>query len=91
MASDLKLTSIQYSISLAVFFVSYVVFEVPFNLILSRSRPSILLPFMMILWGVVTCSMALIRSYRQLVVLRLMVGMLEASFAPGILHLFSSW
>jgi MFS family permease len=91
MADDLKLTSNQYSICLVVFFVSYVIFEVPSNLILSRSRPSIFLPVIMILWGTVTCCMAAIHDYKHLVALRFIVGILEAGFAPGILLIISSW
>ncbi|KAL8783250.1 MAG: hypothetical protein Q9213_004762 [Squamulea squamosa] len=91
MQDDLHLSSGQYSISLIVFFVSYVIFEVPSNLILSRSRPSIFLPTIMILWGTVTCCMAVVQSYRQLVALRFVLGILEAGFAPGVLLILSSW
>jgi MFS family permease len=91
MATDLKLSSNQYSVSLVVFFISYVVFEVPSNIILSRSRPSIFLPLIMISWGTVTCCMSLIHDYKQLVALRFIVGILEAGFAPGILLIISSW
>lgn len=88
---DLKLTSNQYSITLVVFFVTYVVFEVPSNMILSRTKPSIYLPVIMTLWGAVTCCMAIAKSYHGLVALRLVVGVLEAGFAPGILLILSSW
>lgn len=47
---DLDLTSSQYSLVLIVFFITYVIFEVPSNLILSKSRPSVFLPLLMILW-----------------------------------------
>ena len=42
MEEDLALTSTQYSVCLLLFFVSYVIFEVPSNMILTRVRPSIL-------------------------------------------------
>ncbi|KAI4199811.1 MAG: hypothetical protein LQ350_004341 [Teloschistes chrysophthalmus] len=91
MQADLHLSSGQYSVSLIVFFISYVLFEIPSNLILSKSRPSIFLPTIMILWGIVTCCMAAVKSYRQLVALRFVVGVLEAGFAPGVLLILSSW
>ena len=47
MEEDLNLDSARYSIVLVVFFVSYVVFEVPSNMILSRTRPSLYLPGML--------------------------------------------
>ncbi|KAJ6020471.1 hypothetical protein N7540_005975 [Penicillium herquei] len=91
MDTDLNLTSNQYSVALVVYFVGYVVFEVPSNLILGRTRPSIFLPSIMILWGVLTCLMSVIKSYAHLVILRILVGSVEAGFAPGVLLVLSSW
>ncbi|PIB01301.1 putative tartrate transporter [Cercospora beticola] len=90
MTDDLGMDSNQYSIAL-VFFVTYVIFEVPSNLILSKTKPSIFLPAIMLLWGVATCCMALIDTYEHLVALRVLIGVLEAGFSPGILLLLSSW
>lgn len=45
----------------------------------------------MLLWGVATCCMALIDTYEHLVALRVLIGVLEAGFSPGILLLLSSW
>ncbi|KAJ5572410.1 hypothetical protein N7450_009394 [Penicillium hetheringtonii] len=112
METDLSLTSNEYSIALVVFFVGYVVFEVPSkyeplkclpdilradlfhplrSLVLGRTRPSIFLPGIMILWGTMTCLMAVVKSYKYLIVLRVLIGCVEAGFAPGILLLLSSW
>jgi len=91
MTDDLHMTSGQYSLSLVVFFISYVIFEIPSNLILSRTRPSIFLPVIMILWGTATCCMAAVSNYKHLIALRFIVGILEAGFAPGILLILSSW
>ncbi|KJK66808.1 Major Facilitator Superfamily protein [Aspergillus parasiticus SU-1] len=91
MEVDLNLSSNQYSIALVVFFVGYVVFEVPSNLVLGRSRPSIFLPSIMILWGALTCVMAVVKSFTHLVVLRVILGCVEAGFAPGVLLVLSSW
>lgn len=44
MGDELKMTSNDYSISLLVFFISYVLFETPSNMILTRVRPSIYMP-----------------------------------------------
>ncbi|VTT82059.1 unnamed protein product [Fusarium fujikuroi] len=107
MADDLKLTSSQYSIILVVFFgkvlarhsrtnqltlsVGYVIFEPPSNMILVRTRPSLYLPAIMIIWGVLTCIMSVVQSYHHLIILRVFVGVMESGFAPGILLIFSSW
>ncbi|KAF1966538.1 MFS general substrate transporter [Bimuria novae-zelandiae CBS 107.79] len=91
MQADLSLTSSQYSICLVVFFVTYVVFEVPSNMLIVRIRPSIYLPAIMTVWGALTCCMAAIKDYHHLIVLRIFVGMFEAGFGPGMLLLMSSW
>ncbi|KAJ5459529.1 uncharacterized protein N7458_001081 [Penicillium daleae] len=91
MQTDLNLTSNQYSVALVVFFVGYVVFEVPSNLVLGRTRPSIFLPSIMVVWGTLTCLMAVIKDFKHLVVLRVLIGCVEAGFAPGVLLVLSSW
>lgn len=50
MTDDLNMNSDQYSIALVVFFITYVTFEVPSNMILAKTRPSIFLPTIMFLW-----------------------------------------
>ncbi|KAL4747041.1 hypothetical protein BDW72DRAFT_197099 [Aspergillus terricola var. indicus] len=91
MSDDLGLTSSQYSIVLVVFFIGYVVFEPPSNMILVRSRPSLYLPAIMCLWGILTCIMSVVQHYHHLIVLRVFIGIVEAGFAPGILLIIASW
>ncbi|KAI5917295.1 major facilitator superfamily domain-containing protein [Camillea tinctor] len=91
MEEDLQLDSNRYSISLIVFFIGYVLCEVPSNMILARTKPSIFLSTIMSLWGIVTIAMAWVPNYQALVGLRVVVGILEAGFAPGMLLLLSSW
>lgn len=45
----------------------------------------------MILWGALTCVMAVISDFTHLVVLRVILGCVEAGFAPGVILLLSSW
>ncbi|ATY66315.1 vitamin H [Cordyceps militaris] len=91
MDKDLNLDSNKYSIALTAFFVSYVVFEVPSNMILTRTRPSRYLATIMFLWGAVTIGMAFTPSYGALVAFRFVMGLLESGFAPGMLMILSSW
>lgn len=91
MDHDLKLSSNQYSIALVVFFVTYVAFEPPSNMLLVRLKPSIYLPVIMIIWGSLTCVMAVIQNFNQLVALRVLVGLFESGFSPGIILIISSW
>lgn len=91
MADDLSLSSNDYSLALVIFFISYIIFEVPSNLLLSRLRPSIYIPSIMIAWGVVTCCMSLVRTAESLMAVRFILGIPEAGFAPGIMFMLSSW
>ncbi|PBK59974.1 MFS general substrate transporter [Armillaria solidipes] len=91
MEEALSLTSNQYSIILLVFFISYVIFEVPANMFLTRVRPSYYLSGLCFIWGAVAASMAAASSYRQLAGVRFCLGVVEAGFAPGIAFYLSSW
>lgn len=91
LSEDLKMSSQDYNWALSVFFFGYVLFEVPSNMILSRSKPSIFLPTIMLLWGALCCVMAAVRNFAGLCALRFVLGCVEAGFAPGVLFLMSSW
>lgn len=91
MNDDLHLSSTDYSMALVIFFISYVIFEIPSNMILAKTRPSMYIPGIMLLWGVVTCSMASAKDYSHLLAIRFLLGVLEAGFAPGIMLILSCW
>lgn len=60
-------------------------------MILVRTRPSLYLPAIMAIWGALTCVMSVVKTYHHLIVLRIIVGVMEAGFAPGVLLIISSW
>lgn len=60
-------------------------------MVLARSRPSIFLPAIMFIWGCVTIGMAFVQDYKGLIAFRVVIGCIEAGFAPGVLLLLSSW
>ncbi|THH19142.1 hypothetical protein EW146_g1970 [Bondarzewia mesenterica] len=91
MQEDLGVTSNQYSVILLLFFVSYVIFEIPFNMLLTRVRPSLFLSGICLVWGGVAASMAAARSWQQLSAIRFVLGFVEAGFAPGVAFYLSSW
>ncbi|KAJ0120925.1 vitamin h [Diaporthe amygdali] len=88
---DFKLTSTQYSIIVLVFFTSYIVCEVPSNMILGRVRPSVYLPTLAILWGVAAACQGACQNWHQIVGLRFLIGFFESGFAPGCAFYLSSW
>lgn len=53
-----------------IFFVSYVAFEVPSNLVLKKLRPSIYIPTTMVIWAIFQIFLGLVTNYGQLLALR---------------------
>ncbi|KAG9768457.1 MFS general substrate transporter, partial [Aureobasidium melanogenum] len=88
---DLHMSGVDYNIALFMFFVPYILLEVPSNMILKRIRPSIFLPCIMILWGILTICQGLTKSFAGLVICRVIIGALEAGFFPGCLYLLSMY
>ncbi|KAK9357753.1 major facilitator superfamily domain-containing protein [Lipomyces starkeyi] len=91
LADDFKLSSNQYSVILLVFFISYVLFEIPSNMVLARVRPSLYLCGLAICWGAVAASMGATKNWQQLAGVRFVLGFVESGFAPGIAFYLSSW
>ena len=81
---SLKLSSAQYNACLSVFFATYVIFEIPSNLVLKRLRPSRWIPMIMIAWGIVMTLMGLVNSYGSLLACRLLLGAAESGLFPGL-------
>jgi len=75
----------------AVFFVSYVAFEVPSNLVLKRLRPSIYIPGTMVAWALFQIFMGLVKNYGQLLALRFCLGIFEAGLFPGLNFYLNGW
>jgi len=83
LTQSLNLTSAQYDACLSVFFATYVVFEIPSNLVLKKLRPSRWIPMIMIVWGIVMTLMGLVHSYGGLLACRLALGTAESGLFPG--------
>ncbi|ETI22443.1 hypothetical protein G647_06518 [Cladophialophora carrionii CBS 160.54] len=86
---DLNMHGQDYNIALFTFFVFYILLEVPSNLLLKRIRPSIFIPSIMLIWGVITVCQGVTQSFAGLVVCRIIIGAAEAGFFPGCLYLIS--
>jgi MFS family permease len=74
---DFGLTSSQYSIIVLLFFVSYLIFEVPANMILTRVRPSVFLPGLGLVWGTFAALMGATQNWHQLAGMRFLLGVAE--------------
>ncbi|KDQ18925.1 hypothetical protein BOTBODRAFT_28407 [Botryobasidium botryosum FD-172 SS1] len=91
-AADLHLAvSNRYSVLTLLFFVSYILVELPSNLFIRRFGPRKWLGVTAVLWGVVTLCTAFVNDWRQLAALRVLMGALEGGFFPGCVYLISTW
>ncbi|KAK4984415.1 hypothetical protein LTR66_008508 [Elasticomyces elasticus] len=78
MTEDLKMTGNHYNIALFIFFIPYILFEVPSNIIIKRVAPSTWLSIIMVLWGISTIGQGLVTNFGGLVACRFLVGIFEA-------------
>ncbi|KAI8063175.1 major facilitator superfamily domain-containing protein [Gongronella butleri] len=91
MEEELEITGLQYNWMSVMFMVGYLSMQIPSNIILSRHRPSVYLPFLEAVWCVLTLCMACVRSVRSVYIIRFLLGSFEAGFYPGIVFLLGTW
>lgn len=81
---DLNLSSQQFQISVSILFVTYLLFEVPSNLVLKLFTPRLWIAFIAFSWGVIATATGLVESYGSLIACRLLLGVVEAGLFPGL-------
>lgn len=75
---SLHMNGNDYNVALAVFFILYILAEVPSNVLMEKiGRPSWYLGGMVITWGVVMTCTGFIQNFRELVVIRVLLGLFE--------------
>lgn len=88
---DLGLTDQQFGTGAGLFFLGYFAFEIPSNLILQRVGARLWLARIMIVWGLVSMAMSFVRGVWSFYGLRLVLGLAEAGFFPGVVLYLTSW
>ncbi|KAH8809451.1 major facilitator superfamily domain-containing protein [Xylogone sp. PMI_703] len=91
MAEDLHLTGTQYNIAVTLFFIPYSLLEVPSNIVLKITRPSVWISVLMFLWGIVITLTGIVHSYSGLLAVRIFLGVAEAGFFPAATYLLTIW
>ncbi|OCH85119.1 MFS general substrate transporter [Obba rivulosa] len=91
LTSELNLTGDKYNLALTMFFIPYCLCECPANLVLKKLRPSKWLPGITLVWGIFMTLMGLVKSFPQLVGLRVLLGVTEAGLFPGVVYFLSLW
>ncbi|PGH29978.1 hypothetical protein GX50_07278 [[Emmonsia] crescens] len=88
---DLGMSGHDFNIALFIFFIPYMVCEVPSNIILKKVAPSTWLSCVMMGWGLVTVFQGVTDSFAGLLVCRFFLGVFEAGFVPGCVYLISMY
>jgi len=88
---DLGFSEAVYGLGAGLFFIGYLLFEVPSNLLLERIGARATLARIMILWGLISAGMAFISTPMQFYVMRFLLGVAEAGFFPGVILYLSYW
>lgn len=88
---DLGLTDAQYGYGAGLFFVGYFLFEVPSNLILERVGARRWIARILIGWGLVSMGMIFVRDVWTFYAARVLLGIAESGFFPGIILYFTYW
>ncbi len=91
MREDLGLSAAAYGLAAGIFFVGYFLFEVPSNLLLERFGARRWIARIMVSWGLVSIGMAFVRGPASFYALRLLLGVAEAGFFPGVVLYLTRW
>ena len=88
---DTGLSDAAFALGAGIFFVSYAIFEVPSNVIMTRVGPRIWLSRIMVSWGLVASAMMFATTETSFYLLRFLLGIAEAGFYPGVLLTLTYW
>ncbi len=91
MKHDLGFSDAMYGLGAAVFYVGYVLCEVPSNMLLARFGARRTFTRIMVLWGLASVAMMAVSTPTQFYTLRFLLGVFEAGFFPGIVLYLTYW
>lgn len=91
MVPALSMTEAEFGFAASLFFIGYLVFEVPSNLLLNHFGARRWIARIMFTWGVATVLTAIVPSATWFLVLRFILGTCEAGLYPGIIFYLSLW
>ncbi|MEM5278111.1 MFS transporter [Cupriavidus taiwanensis] len=91
MLSDLQFSEAAYGLGAGLFFIGYMLFEVPSNLIMHRVGARRWIARIMISWGLLSGVMAFVTTPWQFYTVRFLLGVAEAGFYPGVILYLTYW
>ncbi|SAK70864.1 membrane protein [Caballeronia hypogeia] len=87
----LNITPTEFGTIASIFFASYLLFQIPANIALQRFGPRRWIGFIIVAWGVVTTLTFFAQNATHLALARLLLGVFEAGFFPGMIYYLACW
>ena len=91
MLKDLGLSETVYGLGAGMFFVGYVIFEIPSNMLMMRVGPRAWIGRILITWGIISALTLVTTSANMFYALRFLLGAAEAGFIPAIIYYLMIW
>ena len=91
MNADLGFSATVFGAGAGIFFLGYVLFEIPSNLALEKFGARRWIARIMFTWGLISCAMAFVQGSVSFYVMRFILGMAEAGFFPGMILYLTYW
>ncbi|GKT65587.1 major facilitator superfamily transporter [Colletotrichum tofieldiae] len=88
---DVNMKGLDYNATLSVFYISYILFEIPSNILCKLMGPGWFLPLTTLLFGICSIGTAFVHTVPQLMGVRFLLGIFEAGMLPGIAYYLSRW
>lgn len=91
MQSDLQFSDSVFGLGMGIFFLGYLVLEIPGALLVERWSARKWFARILITWGLISALTAFVRTPMEFYLARLLLGVAEAGFFPGIIVYFTHW
>ena len=91
MNGDLDISPAQFGWGAGIFFLGYLLFQIPSNLLLERFGARRWIAVIMVAWGIVSMGLGVITDANQFLFGRLLLGLAEAGFFPGVVLYLTRW
>src|SRR5262249_494155 len=91
MQPDLGMSDRAFDWGYGIFYLGYLLFEVPANLLLRRVGARLWIARIMVSWGLISCATLAVTGPWSFGLLRVLLGVAEAGFFPGIILYLTYW
>ncbi|KAJ4150416.1 hypothetical protein LMH87_011168 [Akanthomyces muscarius] len=91
MDRDLGMKGYDYNMIISIFYISYILFEIPSNILCKWIGPGWFIPVLTLLFGVASVGTAFVKTVPQAAGVRFLLGIFEAGMMPGIAYYLSRW